>query len=78
MSSRQDTRSAISALLRAGKTVKEIVADVQGGRTLVYSVKKRLDAGKSVQVSPRKRKRTTLTPRVVAGLRCRILSLIHI
>ena len=72
MSDRIETRAAISALLRAGKTVKAIVDDVGCSRALVYKVKNRVSAGKSPQVSPRKRNRPTLTPRVVAGLRRRI------
>ena len=52
-----------------GKTVKEIVADVQCGRMLVYKAKNILAAGKPPQALPRKRRQTTLTPTVVAGLR---------
>ena len=72
MTSRQDVRAAISALLDAGKTAKEIVGDLQCGKSVVYEVKKRKEAGKSAQASPRKRTRTTLTPTVIAGLRHRI------
>ena len=36
MSNRQETRAGVSALLGSGKTVKEIVANVKCGRTLVY------------------------------------------
>ena len=60
MSSRKDTRAAISALLDAGKTAKEVVADLKCGKSVVYEVKKRKQAGKSAQASPRKRTRTFL------------------
>ena len=72
MTSRSDTRAAISALLDAGKTAKEVVAALQCGKSVVYEVKKRKEAGKGPQPSPHKRKSTTLTPTVVAGLRRRI------
>ena len=72
MASRSETRAAISALLDAGKTAKEVVAALQCGKSVVYEVKKRKAAGKGPQASPRKRKSTTLTPTVVAGLRRRI------
>ena len=72
MSTRQDVRAVISALLDAGKTTKEVVADLKCGKSVVYEVKKRKEAGISAQASPRKRTRTTLTPTVVAGLRRRI------
>ena len=62
MSSRSETRSAISALLDAGKTAKEVVAALQCGKSVVYEVKKRKTAGKGPQASPRKRTRTTAPP----------------
>ena len=51
MSDRVENRAAISALLRAGKTVKAIVDDVGCSRALVYKVKNRVSAGKSPQVT---------------------------
>ena len=68
MSSREDVRATLLTLLLAGKSVKEIVADVQCGRMLVYEIKKRLAAGTPPQASSRKRRRMTLTPTVVVGL----------
>ena len=50
-------------------SVKEIIADGQYGLTVVYNIKKQVAAGKPPKASPRKRRRTTLTPTVVAGLR---------
>ena len=49
MSDRIETRAAISALLRAGKTVMAIIAGVGCSRALVYKVKNRVSAGKSPQ-----------------------------
>ena len=48
MSSREDVRATLLTLLLAGKSVKEIVADVQCGRMLVYEIKKRL--AKKIQI----------------------------
>ena len=72
MSTRKDVRAAISALLDAGKTAKDIVGDLKCGKLVVYEVKKWKETGKSAQALPCKRKKTTLTPTVVAGLRRRI------
>ena len=74
MSEQRNIQTTISALLRAGKTPKEIVRDLGYARATVYRIKTRIDAGKDPQPSPRKRKRPTLTPRVVAGLKKRIRS----
>ena len=72
MSKIVDRRLAISALLEAGKTPTEISRDLQCARSLVYKVNKLKDDGKDVQPPPPKRKKTVMTPRVVAGLKRRI------
>ena len=69
MSSQSETRIAITALVRAGKLINEIIRDLGTSHSTVLRVKHRLTAGKDPQPSPRKRSRPTLTPRVTAGLR---------
>ena len=72
MSSWSDTRTAITALVRAGKSINEIIRDLCTSRSTVLRIKSQLAAGKDPQPSPQKRARPTLTPRVTAGLRRRI------
>ena len=72
MSDRSNVRAAITALVRAGKSIGDIVNDLGTSRSTVMRVKRCLAAGKDPQPSPRKRSRPTLTPRVTAGLRRRI------
>jgi len=71
MSKILDCRQAISTLLDAGKTPTEISRDLQCARSLVYKVKTFTDDGKDVQPPPPRRKKTVMTPRVVAGLKRR-------
>ena len=72
MSDRKNVRTAIAALVRVGKSNREISTDLECSKTLVLKVKRRLSVGKGPQVSPRKRKKTTLTLGVVGGLKKRI------
>ena len=72
MSERKNVRTAIAALVRAGKSTREINTDLECSKTFVLRVKRRLASGKSPQVSPRKRKKTTLTPRAMGGLKKQI------
>ena len=64
-----EKRIAVAALIEAGKTTNAIAADLKGSRSLVLKVKRRLAAGKDLQVSPRKVKKPVLTSRVVGGLK---------
>ena len=74
MSDRKNVRTAISELVRAGKSINAIINDLGTSRSTVLRVKRWLAVGKGPQVSPRKRTRTTLTPRVIGGLKKRIKS----
>ena len=52
MSSWSDTRTAITALVRAGKSINEIIRDLGTSRSTVLRVKRRLTAGKDPQPFP--------------------------
>ena len=72
MSEWNKKRIAISTLLRAGKTINEIVVDLGTSRSTVKRVKRRTKDGKDPEASPRKKSARILTPHVVGGLKKRI------
>ena len=72
MSNAKDIRVAVTAMLQADRPIRTIMEDLKISRSTVMRVKRRVLDGKDPKGSPRKRRASVLTPRVVGGFKKRI------